>query len=205
MPDPHIVEAGPGGRRPAAIGLVREEVSGPHAVRYAAEIRRYAIRSGRSYVYTVRPPTADPDPVGYTLGIAATLGIDTIIVFDLAHTDNTPARICDHGYTLETICPATTWTPTNAPPSAEAVSRAAHDAGDTPYGPASYATRQSAVARGGHEAGDTPCGPVSCLPRRGIHRRDHGVRAVAMTDLSTLRRVLDGLTRHTASGVSRAG
>lgn len=205
MSDPHVVEIGPGDRRPAVIGLVREEVSGPHAVRHAAEIRRYAIRSGRRYVYTVRPPTAEPDPVGYALDIAAALDIDTIIVFDLAHADNSPARICDHGYTLETLCPTTTWTPTNTPPSAEAVPRVAHDAGDTPYGAASCATRQNAVARGGHEAGDTPCGPVSCLPRRGVHRRDHGVRPVAMTDLTILRQVLDGLARHMASGESRAG
>src|SRR5690606_11138302 len=106
-------------------------------------------------------------------------------------------------YTLETICPATTWTPTNAPPSAEAVKRAAHDAGDTPYGPASCATRQSAVARGGHETGDTPYGPVSCLPRRGTAGcgagpigSGHGMRPVAMTDMTTLRQVLDGLARH---------
>ncbi|MBF6160797.1 hypothetical protein IU438_06615 [Nocardia cyriacigeorgica] len=146
MSYPHVVAHGPVEARPAVIGLVREEVSGPHAVRHADEIRRYAIKSGRRYVYTVRPPNGNPDPVGYTLGIAAALGVDTIIVFDLAHTDNTPDRICDDGCNLETVCPATVWTPTtptNAPHSA------------------------AVIARGIHEAGDTPCGPVSCTPRQG--------------------------------------
>lgn len=149
MSDSRVVEVGPGGRRPAVIGFVREEVSGPHAVRHAAEIRKYAVKSGRRYVYTVRPPSGNPDPVGYALGIAAALGVDTIIVFDLAHTDNTPSRVCDEGYDLETVCPATTWTrtsTTNASPSAEMGARVAHEAGDTPCGPASCATRRGAAA-----------------------------------------------------------
>ncbi|BDT89842.1 hypothetical protein FMUAM8_56060 [Nocardia cyriacigeorgica] len=142
MSVPHVVDDGPGEGRPAVIGLVREEVSGVHAVRHAAEIRRYAVRSGWRYVYTVRPPGGKADPVGYALGIAAALGVDTIIVFDLAHADYSPARVCDEGFDLETVCPATTWTRTSAPPSTEV------------------------VARGGHETGDTPCGPVSCTPRQ---------------------------------------
>lgn len=148
MSDPRVVEVGPGGRRPPVIGFVREEVSGPHAVRHAAEIRRYAMKSGWRYVYTVRPPSGDPDPVGYALGIAAALGVETIVVFDLAHTDYTPARVCDEGYDLETVCPATTWTrtsTTNAPPSAEAAARVVQEAGDTPCGPASCATPRGAA------------------------------------------------------------
>ncbi|WP_280232389.1 hypothetical protein [Nocardia cyriacigeorgica] len=151
MSYPHAAEFRPGDGRSAVIGFVREAVSGPHAVRHAAEIRRYAVGSGRRYVYTVRPPSDDADPIAYALGIAAALGVDTIVVFDLAHVDDSPARICDEGFDLETVCPATTWTRSSV--------------ADEPAVPT------ETIARARPEAGDTPHGSVSCLPRRGVARR----------------------------------
>jgi hypothetical protein len=50
-------------RTPTAVGLVRGDVSGLHAPRHAAEIRRYADQLGYSYLCTVRPPHDCADPV----------------------------------------------------------------------------------------------------------------------------------------------
>ncbi|WP_228001129.1 3,4-dihydroxy-2-butanone-4-phosphate synthase [Nocardia australiensis] len=43
-------------RKPKAVGLVRADVSGQHALRHAVEIRRHAEQLGYQYLYTVRPP-----------------------------------------------------------------------------------------------------------------------------------------------------
>ncbi|NEW53216.1 hypothetical protein GV792_24630, partial [Nocardia cyriacigeorgica] len=110
MSNPHNVVPTPDPIRHTAIGFVRSEISGTHACRHADEIHRYALRSGISYAYTVRPPTDSADPIGYALAIAAALAADTIVVFDLEHTNYSPARICDAGYHLETVCPPTLWT-----------------------------------------------------------------------------------------------
>lgn len=94
--------------RPKAIGFVRGDVSGLAAPRHASAITKHARLLGYEYVHTVRTPQDTPDPVGYALGIAAGLDVGAIVVFDLAHVDNQPARVCEH-FDLETVCPATTW------------------------------------------------------------------------------------------------
>ncbi|WP_330232047.1 hypothetical protein OHA40_05905 [Nocardia sp. NBC_00508] len=95
--------------RPKAIGFVRGDVSGLHAPRHANEVQRHARTLGYQYVYTVRPPADEGDPIGYALGMAAGLGVATIVVFDLEHVNNQPALICDEGYDLETVSPQGTW------------------------------------------------------------------------------------------------
>ncbi|WP_174186133.1 hypothetical protein [Nocardia barduliensis] len=97
------------GGRPEALGLVRDEVSGVHAARHAAEVQRHAHRLGYLHKYTVRPPARVTDPIGYALAVAAGLGVQALVVFDLIHVDNQPALICDAGFDLETVCPGTTW------------------------------------------------------------------------------------------------
>ncbi|MEV2220430.1 hypothetical protein AB0E01_11175 [Nocardia vinacea] len=100
---------------PKAIGFVRADVSGLHAPRHANEIRRHAGALGYRYVHTVRPPGDEPDPIGYLLAMAAGLDVEVIVVFELAHVNDQPALICDHGYDLETVCPQSTWTRTALP------------------------------------------------------------------------------------------
>ncbi|WP_433601515.1 hypothetical protein ACQPXH_07170 [Nocardia sp. CA-135953] len=100
----------PGTGKPKAIGFVRADVSGLHAPRHASEIRRHASTLGYQYVYTVRPPGDEPDPIGYLLAMAAGLDVAVIVVFELAHVNDQPALVCDHGYDLETVCPQSTWT-----------------------------------------------------------------------------------------------
>ncbi|MEV6325226.1 hypothetical protein AB0M45_29190 [Nocardia sp. NPDC051787] len=95
--------------RPKAIGFVRGDVSGLHAPRHANEVQRHARTLGYQYVYTVRPSADERDPIRYALGMAAGLGVEIIVVFDLAHVDNQPALICDAGYDLETVSPQCTW------------------------------------------------------------------------------------------------
>ncbi|UGT69153.1 hypothetical protein LTT66_02775 [Nocardia gipuzkoensis] len=95
--------------RPKAIGFVRTDVSGSHAPRHADEVQRHARSLGFEYVYTVRPPADEHDPIGYALGMAAGLGVEIIFVFDLEQVNNRPALICDEGYDLETVCPQSTW------------------------------------------------------------------------------------------------
>lgn len=94
---------------PKSVGFVRGDVSGPHAPRHAVAVVRHARALGYQHVYTVRPPQDLPDPIGYALGIASGLDVVAIVVYDLAHVDNQPARICED-FDLETVCPATTWT-----------------------------------------------------------------------------------------------
>ncbi|MEV6337808.1 hypothetical protein AB0M12_24165 [Nocardia vinacea] len=69
---------------------------------------RHAQLLGYEYVYTVRPPRDASDPIGYALGIAAGLDVAALVVFDLAHIDDQPARVCED-FDLETVCSATTW------------------------------------------------------------------------------------------------
>lgn len=92
-----------------AVGLVRPDKSGLAASRHAIAARRHAEQLGYRYLYTVRPPERHPDPIGYTLSIAFGVRAAALIIYDLATTDNTPARVCDF-CTLETVCPPTTWT-----------------------------------------------------------------------------------------------
>lgn len=91
-----------------AISLVRAEVSGPHAPRHAMEVQRHAERLGYLHLYTVRPPADATDPVGYALGLAASLNVDAMIVYDLESVGNTPSRVCEM-FDLETVCPPATW------------------------------------------------------------------------------------------------
>ncbi|WP_067477421.1 hypothetical protein [Nocardia amamiensis] len=108
-PPPTDIIAPPTAARPKAIGFVRGDVSGLHAPRHADEVQRHARTLGYQYVYTVRPPADEHDPIRYTLGMAAGLGAETIVVFDLEHVNNQPALICDEGYDLETVSPQGTW------------------------------------------------------------------------------------------------
>lgn len=93
---------------PKAIGIMRGDVSGPAAPRHVVAIQRHARALGYQYIYTVRPPQDTPDPIGYTLSIAAGLGVTAIVVYDLACVDSQPTRVCED-FDLETVCPATTW------------------------------------------------------------------------------------------------
>jgi hypothetical protein len=95
--------------KPKAIGLVRNDVSGPAASRHATDVKRHAHALGYQYIYTVRPPADVHDPIGYVLGMAAALDVRVIVVFDLGHVDCLPALICDQGFDLETVCPQSTW------------------------------------------------------------------------------------------------
>jgi hypothetical protein len=71
-------------------------------------VKRHAEQLGYHHVYTARPAPDAPDPIGYALGIATGLDAGAIIVYDLAHVDNDPARICED-FDLETVCPHETW------------------------------------------------------------------------------------------------
>jgi len=94
--------------KPKAVGFVRADVSGLHSPRHTAAVGRHALALGYQYVYTALPPQDTADPIGYALGIAAGLDAVAIVVYDLAHVDNQPARVCED-FDLETVCPATTW------------------------------------------------------------------------------------------------
>jgi hypothetical protein len=102
--------------RPKAIGLVRYDISGLDAPRHATAIRRHACTLGYEYVYTARPSRDASDPVGYALALATGLHAAAIIVYDLAHVDNQPSRVCEK-FDLETVCPETTWARTAHPHS----------------------------------------------------------------------------------------
>ncbi|MEV6256022.1 hypothetical protein AB0L97_22475 [Nocardia sp. NPDC051911] len=96
--------------RPKSLGFIRNDLSGIHAPRHAAEVWRHALGLGHHYVYTVRPPVDVDSPIEYVLGLAAGLGVDVIVVFELGHVDDRPALICDRGFDLETVSPQGTWT-----------------------------------------------------------------------------------------------
>ncbi|MBY8858637.1 hypothetical protein K7711_19315 [Nocardia sp. CA2R105] len=96
------------GDRSKAVGVVRPEVSRLDAPWHADEVRRRAVRLGYELVYMVRPPQDHADPVGYALGIAAGLGADVVVVYDLGAVDQSPARVCEM-FDLETVVPPETW------------------------------------------------------------------------------------------------
>jgi len=95
-------------QRPIVIGLIRADVSGSRAAARAEEIRRHAERMGYIYAYTVQPPADDADPIGYVLGLAAGLGVDSMVVYDLETVGHSPSRVCEL-IDLETVCPPVTW------------------------------------------------------------------------------------------------
>ncbi|MFQ6228700.1 hypothetical protein [Nocardia sp. NPDC002869] len=107
MPYPHV--PGSSEYRPTAIGFVRIDISAHHAPRHADEIQRHARESGYRYLYTVRPPLDEPNPLAYVRALATELGAEVIIAFDLGQVDDRPTLICDLGYRLETVCPPTVW------------------------------------------------------------------------------------------------
>ncbi|MFI7670372.1 hypothetical protein [Nocardia sp. NPDC049526] len=93
---------------------MRGDVSGLAAPRHACAVMRHAQSLGYQYIYTIRPPRDAPDPIGYALGIAGGLDVAALVVFDLAHVNDQPARVCAD-FDLETVCPATTWARTARP------------------------------------------------------------------------------------------
>ncbi|WP_327109795.1 hypothetical protein OHB12_18175 [Nocardia sp. NBC_01730] len=100
--------------RPKAVGFVRGEVSGLHAPRHAVAVQQHARSLGYQYVYTVTPPRDNADPIGFVLAVAAGLDVAAIVVYDLAHVDDQPARVCED-FDLETVCPPGTWARVTAP------------------------------------------------------------------------------------------
>lgn len=94
--------------KPTAVCLVRPDISGLEAPRHATLAQRHAAQRGYISLYTVRPPTDSPDPIGYALGLAAGLAVDALVVYDLAAVDNQPSRVCEL-FDLETVCPPITW------------------------------------------------------------------------------------------------
>ena len=108
FPDIPVTPADPASRRPKALGYLRTDLSGTHALRHTAALHRHARALGYQYIYTIHPPEHLDDPLGYALGIAAALAIDTLIIYDLSHVDDHPARACNT-VDLETVCPPTTW------------------------------------------------------------------------------------------------
>ncbi len=102
--------------QPTAICLVRVDISGSKAPRHALEVQRHAARLGYTSLYTVRPPIDVPDPVGYALGLAASLNVDAMIVYDLETVGHTPSRVCET-LDLETVCPPVTWAAAAAGPA----------------------------------------------------------------------------------------
>ncbi|MEU7628520.1 hypothetical protein AB0C34_00850 [Nocardia sp. NPDC049220] len=110
--------------QPNAVGFVRGEVSGPYAPRHAVAVRCHARSLGYRYVYTVTPPRDNADPIGFVLAIAVGLNVDAIVVSDLAHVDDQPARVCAD-FDLETVCPPGRWAraTASAPTIAEVAGR----------------------------------------------------------------------------------
>ncbi|WP_280318554.1 hypothetical protein [Nocardia wallacei] len=94
--------------KPTAACLVRGDVSDLEAPRHAILAQDHAAELGYVCLYTVRPPADHPYPIGYGLGIAAGLGVDAIVAYDLDTIDNMPSRICD-SFILETVRPPNTW------------------------------------------------------------------------------------------------
>jgi hypothetical protein len=63
---------------------------------------------GYQYLYTVRPPEHQVDPIGYGLAIAIGVKAAAVVTYDLATVDHSPARVCDW-CDLETVNPPETW------------------------------------------------------------------------------------------------
>ncbi|WP_063060174.1 hypothetical protein [Nocardia sienata] len=118
MPYPYVPER-PAQRRATAIGFVRVDISAHHAPRHAHEIQCHARKSGYRYLYTVRPPVDEPNPLTYVRALATELGAEVIIAFDLGQVDDRPNLFCDLGYRLETVCPPTVWTASTSVAKAE--------------------------------------------------------------------------------------
>lgn len=94
--------------RPAALGLVRVEISDRDAAAHDLEIQCQANYLGYRWLFTIRLPGGTHDPVGYALAIAAGLGAEAIIVTDLAHVDDQLERIIAD-FDLATTAPARLW------------------------------------------------------------------------------------------------
>ncbi|WP_280270384.1 hypothetical protein [Nocardia wallacei] len=94
--------------RLTAVCLVRGDVSGCDAPLHATLAQRHAAELGYVWLYTVRPPADHSGPIGYGLGIAAGLGADAIVAYDLGTVDNMPSRVCEL-FVLETVRPPNTW------------------------------------------------------------------------------------------------
>ena len=60
------------------------------------------------YIRTLTPPADATDPVGHALGVAAGLGADALVVYDLETVGHTPSRVCEM-LDLETVSPPMTW------------------------------------------------------------------------------------------------
>jgi hypothetical protein len=101
-------DTGRPGSPPKAVGFVRGDIAVLEAPRHAVAVQRHARALGYQYLYTIRPPHDTADPIGYAIGIAAGLDVAAIVVYDLAHVDNNPGRICED-FDLETVCPPETW------------------------------------------------------------------------------------------------
>ena len=108
LPSTRTSNCPPASDRPKALGYLRTDLSGAHTLRHTAALHRHARALGYQYVYTIHPPEHLDDPLGYALHITAALAIDTLIIYDLSHVDDYPARACT-AVDLETVCPPTTW------------------------------------------------------------------------------------------------
>jgi len=94
--------------RPTAVGLVRTELSGIDTATHALGVQCYADYLGYRWTFTVRPPQGTRDPIGYTLGIAASMEAAAIIVVDATHIDHR-TEIVTAGFDLLTITPPRLW------------------------------------------------------------------------------------------------
>ncbi|WP_024805799.1 hypothetical protein [Nocardia sp. BMG51109] len=99
--------AGQDNNRPAAVGFVRNDVSGLDSPRHALALRRHSEQLGYRYLYTIRPPEY-ADPIEYALNFVVGMKLAAVVVFDLATVDHSPARVCEV-CDLETVCPPETW------------------------------------------------------------------------------------------------
>ena len=94
--------------RPGAVGLVRPELSGAETATHALGIQCHAQHLGYRWIYTVRPPQGTRDPVGYTLGIAASMDAAAVITVDIEHLDGRPELVSD-SFDLVTLTPPQMW------------------------------------------------------------------------------------------------
>lgn len=94
--------------RPGAVGLVRPELSGTDTAAHALGIQCHAHHLGYRWIYTVRPPQGTRDPVGYTLGIAASMDAAAIVTVDTTHLDGRP-ELVNNSLDLVTLTPPRLW------------------------------------------------------------------------------------------------